>query len=107
MTIENFNNLSQQQKIQLVFDADKITEKVDNEANYQLFRIENFFVETKISLEGKFKRSFTTYTVRDLPPEYVSEILLLPVVVLDDTSTVKESVKANTVKKAVLSYKKQ
>ncbi len=67
MTIDIFNFLDEQKKVELIFDADKITEKVDNGANYNLFQIDNFFVEVKTSLEGKFKRSFTTYSLNELP----------------------------------------
>lgn len=84
MTIETFNSLNEQQKVELIFDANKITEKVDREANYQLFQIDNFFVEAKTSLEGKFKRSFTTYSLKALPAEYVGEVLSIPIVILDN-----------------------
>lgn len=80
MTIESFNLLKEHQKIQMIFDADKISEKVDNEANYQLFKIDNFFIEAKTSLEGKFKRSFTFYTLKELPADYISEVLSIPIV---------------------------
>src|SRR4051812_6667201 len=80
MTIESFNLLDEHQKIQLVFDADKITEKIDDEANYQLFKIDNFFIEAKTSLEGKFKRSFSFYTLRNLPTDYLGEVLSIPIV---------------------------
>lgn len=86
MTIENFNNLTEQQKVELIFDANKITEKVDNEANYQLFQVDNFFVESKTSLEGKFKRSFNAYTLQDLPVNYMGEVLSIPIVVLNSQS---------------------
>lgn len=84
MTIETFNSLNEQQKVELIFDANKITEKVDREANYQLFQIDNFFIEAKTSLEGKFKRSFTTYSLKALPAEYVGEVLSIPIVILDN-----------------------
>lgn len=84
MTIETFNSLNEQQKVELIFDANKITEKVDREANYQLFQIDNFFVEAKTSLEGKFKRSFTTYSLKALPAEYIGEVLSIPIVILDN-----------------------
>ncbi len=83
MTIESFNLLDEQQKVQIIFDADKISEKVDNEANYQLFQIYNFFVEARTSLEGKFKRSFTFFTLKELPAEYASEVLSIPIVTLN------------------------
>ena len=84
MTIETFNNLDYQQQVELIFDSNKITEKVDNEADYQLFQIDSFFVEAKSSREGKFKRSFTTYSLKELPVDYVREVLSIPIVVLND-----------------------
>ena len=90
MTAEIFNNLSEQKKVELIFDSNKISEKVDEEANYQLFQINNFFVEAKTSLEGKFKRSFTVYCLKELPAEYVGEVLSLPIVVLNGDRTAKD-----------------
>ena len=84
MTIEMFNSLDEQQKMQLIFDANKIAEKVDNEANYQLFQIGNFFVETRRSLEGKFKKTLTTYSLKELPVDYAGEVLSIPIVILDN-----------------------
>ncbi len=95
MTIENFNTLNEQQKVELIFDANKITEKVDNEANYQLFEINDFFVEAKTSLEGKFKRSFTTYSLKELPVEYAGEVLSIPIVILNDPTEVNDLRKSN------------
>lgn len=86
MTIENFNKLSETEKVKLIFDADKITEKADNEANYQLFQIDEIFVEAKTSLYGKFKRFFTAYSMKDLPVEYASELMSIPVVALKKQS---------------------
>jgi hypothetical protein len=82
MTIDDFKGLEEQQKVQLIFDANKITEKIDSEANYQLFQIDNFYVETKTSLEGKFKRSFKTYSLKELPADYAGEVLGMPIVTL-------------------------
>lgn len=83
MTIEHFNTLSCQQKAELIFDANKITEKADVEANYQLFQINNFFIEVKASLDGKFKRSFKSFTLKNLPVEYAGEVLSIPIVILN------------------------
>lgn len=101
MTIESFNLLDEHQKTQLIFDADKISEKVDNEANYQLFQIDNFFIEARTSLEGKFKRSFTFYTLKELPPEYASEILSIPVVTLNIEKPTNELARTDGKKKKV------
>ena len=96
MIIESFNKMDEHQKVQLIFEADKITEKVDAEANYQLFKISNFFVEVKSSLEGKFKRSFTAFSLKELPVAYLSEVLSIPIVTLNTGATTYE--KANLTK---------
>jgi hypothetical protein len=80
MTIEDFKMLEDHQKVQMIFDAAKISEKIDDVANYQLFQIGNFYVETKTSLEGKFKRSIKTYSLKELPVDYAGEVLRMPIV---------------------------
>lgn len=95
MTIKEFNALGYEQKVKLIFDANKIAEKADNEANFQLFEIDNFFIETKISLEGKFKRSFTTYSLKELPVGYAGEVLSIPIVILNNDVKVSEPVSIN------------
>lgn len=83
MSIDSFNRMDEHQKVQLIFEADKVTEKVDGESNYQLFKVSNFFVEVRSSLEGKFKRSFTAYSLRNLPVSYAGEVLSIPIVTLN------------------------
>jgi hypothetical protein len=80
MTIDDFKMLEDHQKVQLIFDANKISEKIDDVANYQLFQIDNFFVESKTSLEGKFKRTIRTFSLKELPVEYAGEVLRMPIV---------------------------
>ncbi|MCW3081631.1 hypothetical protein [Segetibacter sp.] len=80
MTVDDFKKLEDRLKVQMIFDAKKISEKIDHESNYQLFQIGNFFVEAKTSLEGKFKRSIKTYTLRELPVDYAGEVLGMPIV---------------------------
>lgn len=70
----------------MIFDAEKIAEQSDGEVNYQLFQIENFYVEAKTSLEGKFRRTITTYSLVDLPGAYVTEVLKLPFVLGEEVS---------------------
>ena len=91
MTVNDFKLLEDHEKVQLIFDANKITEKIDNEANYQLFQIGNFYVETKTSLEGKFKRSIRTYTLKDLPVDYAGEVLGMPIVKFESDINPKEN----------------
>ena len=84
MTIENFNKLNEKEKVVLIFEASKITEKLDDTIKYQLFKIDNFYIETKTSVLGKFKRTITTYTLKDLPAEYAGQILSIPLVLTDE-----------------------
>jgi hypothetical protein len=80
MNVDDFRLLEDCQKVQMIFDAKKITEKIDQDSNYQLFQIENFYVETKICLEGKCKRSIKAYSLKELPVEYAGEVLGVPIV---------------------------
>ena len=93
MTIDDFKSLEDHQKVQMIFDATKISEKVDDVANYQLFQIDNFFVESKTSLEGKFKRSIRTYSLKELPVEYAGEVLRMPIVKFE--KDMKEDIPVN------------
>src|SRR4051812_47770174 len=104
MIMESFNQMSEHQKVQLVFEADKITEKIDAEANYQLFKISNLFVEVKSSLEGKFKRSFTAYTLKELPVAYVGEVLSIPIVTLNE-EVCEEDLKKLSIREKYIFYK--
>ena len=94
MTSEDFNLLDDHQKIELIFDANKITEKRDDEVKYQLFQIDNFFVEAKTSLQGLFKRIITTYSLKQLPVEYASEVLSIPLVLSTSEMEVDEPISA-------------
>lgn len=93
MTIEYFNKLDDEQKARLIIEAKKITEKIDGEANYQLFCVGNFYVEKRACLEGKSKTSFYTYSLKELPADYVGEILAMPVVTLNSPATRKNIVR--------------
>lgn len=98
MTIDDFGLLGEHDKVRLIFDANKITEKVDTEANYQLFQIDNFYVETKTSLEGKYKRTIKTYTLKELPVDYAGEVVAMPIVRLGNEAGASTS-KTQDVKK--------
>ncbi len=101
MNVNDFKLLEDHQKVQLIFDANKITEKIDNEANYQLFQIGNFYVETKTSLEGKFKRSIKTYTLKDLPVDYAGEVLAMPIVKFENDINPKENSEVSKKKRTI------
>lgn len=101
MTLDQFKALEDHEKVQIIFDANKITEKIDNEANYQLFQIGNFYVETKTSLEGKFKRTIKTYTLKDLPVDYAGEVLQVPIVKFKSEITASSNHSQNKKKRKI------
>ena len=74
MTIDDYNNLNDESKGAVLFDADKISEKVDVHNKFQLFYISDFYIETKTSRKNKFKRTVTLYTPNTLPAIYTDEI---------------------------------
>jgi hypothetical protein len=70
MTIEQFNSLREEEKNIFLFEATKMAERSDSFTKFELFRIDDFFVETKTSLLRLYRRTITTYTLRDLPLVY-------------------------------------
>ena len=73
MTVEEFNNLNEDQKKAAIFDAKKITERFEKRIKFELFQIDNFFIETKISLQNKFKRVIATFSIKELPQVYAEK----------------------------------
>ncbi|MDQ6815335.1 MAG: hypothetical protein M3040_16490 [Bacteroidota bacterium] len=74
MTIEQYNNLTDNQKKNLLIDALKIDEHEDEIATYELFRIDDFFVEVSRSVTYKFRKILNTYSIRDVPRSYLQKI---------------------------------
>lgn len=74
MRMEEFNNLDEENKRLIIFDADKVSEKLIDSTKYELFAIHDFFIETKTSISYNFKRTISTYTIDNLPIRYASEI---------------------------------
>jgi hypothetical protein len=91
MNVEDFDRLSETEKVTLIFDADKLAEKKDSEANYQLFAVDDVFIESKTSLFGKFKRVFTAFSLRDLPSDYARMLMAIPVVTADQPMQVNDN----------------
>lgn len=76
MTVEHFNNLNEEEKKAAIFDAKKVSERFDQVMKYELFQIDNFFIETKTSLQYKFKRVIATFSSKEVPPAYEGKINL-------------------------------
>jgi len=76
MTAEQFDSLSEEHKNIQIFEAKKITERFQHRDKYELFQIDDFFVEIKTSIQQKFKRVIFTYTSKDIPGDYLNESYL-------------------------------
>lgn len=74
MTIEQYNNLTDKQKKELLIDAVKISEYEDEIATYEFFQIDSFFIEVSRSVTHKFRRILNTYTLRDIPLSYAGRV---------------------------------
>ncbi len=61
MTIEEFNRLDEQSKKIFLFEADKIDERDEGLTKIQLFKIDDFFIETRRNNETPSKRYISTY----------------------------------------------
>ncbi len=83
MTINDFECLDPREQVVVIFEAKKITERMENLIKVELFHFDNFFIEIKTSPSKKFKRTITTYALKDLPPEYARTLISIPVVVSD------------------------
>jgi hypothetical protein len=76
MTAEQFETLSEEHKNIQIFEAKKLTERFQQRDKYELFQIDDFFVEIKTSLQHRFRRVILTYTRKDILGEYPKESYL-------------------------------
>ena len=75
MTAEEFNCLGKETQKFLLCDADKICENNNELFKEELFRIDNLFVEVKISYLNKFRRQIRAYAFSQIPATYMAETL--------------------------------
>jgi hypothetical protein len=74
MTPEEFRRLDLESKRVLLFEANKIAEREDDNTKYELFSVNNLFIETKTSRQFTFKRTLATYTLNELPSVYAANL---------------------------------
>ena len=70
MTAEEFNSLEKDQQRFLLCDADKISENTSELFKEELFKIENVFIEVKMSNLNRCRRQIKAYT--SLPLQVLS-----------------------------------
>ena len=75
MTIEQYNNLPDREKKHLLIDAKKVTEYEDEIATYELFRLDDFYIEVSRSVTYKFRKILNTYEFKDIPLVYSANVL--------------------------------
>jgi hypothetical protein len=68
MSKEEFNELSEEEKKVVIFEAEKVAERKDEGSKFEVFRIGNFYVEVKTSTVHAYKRIIKTVDLRTIPP---------------------------------------
>ena len=62
MTAKEFENLDDNDKKVALFEANKIAEKLEGSQKTEVFKIDNFYIESKTSIVFKTKRVLTIVT---------------------------------------------
>ena len=65
MTIEEFELLTDQKKKEIIVDAQKVAEYREEQDKYEVFKIDRFFVEVKVSYLKKYRKITNTFYSRD------------------------------------------
>ena len=69
-------------KMSLLSKAKKIAEKMETCTKYELFQLENFYVEIRFCIQNQIKKIINTYLLKELPKEYAAELIAIPLVAL-------------------------
>jgi hypothetical protein len=56
MTVEEYRSLPEEGQKRLLIDANKVAEHEDEIATYELFRIDDFYVEVSRSVTYRFRK---------------------------------------------------
>lgn len=72
MTLEEFDRLDEQSKKVFLFEADKVSERDEGLTKIQVFKIDDFFIETRRSVENPSKRYITTYSTQQIVAGYMN-----------------------------------
>ena len=75
MSIEDFNSLPEQRKKEIIVDAIKVAEHEEDIVKFELFRIDNFFVEVSRSIIKRFRKVTNTYLPNNLPAIYANRLV--------------------------------
>jgi hypothetical protein len=70
MNMTEFDKLADDEKAVQIFEAKKIAERSEDSFQYQLFSIDDFFVEVRTHDAHFPKRTINYYEPKDLPANY-------------------------------------
>ncbi len=71
MTLEQYNHLPDKTKKELLIDAKKVGEYETEIATYELFQIDDFYVEASKSVSRKFRTIVSTHALHACPAGYL------------------------------------
>lgn len=74
MTLNQFEELSEKDKKDCVAKAEKLSMRLQNFTKVSLFKIDNFFVETRKGMVLKLTTTFKSYSDKDLPEVYTEKL---------------------------------
>jgi hypothetical protein len=74
VSFENFNSLSDKQKKDLLVDAKKVSEYQQDLVRYELFTLEDFYVEVKIDFLQRYRIITGAYSLQNIPKRYTGQI---------------------------------
>ncbi|MCW3114685.1 MAG: hypothetical protein JWR18_3081 [Segetibacter sp.] len=78
MTIQDFNSLPESRKKEIIVDAEKLGEYRDKDlARYELFQVDDFFVEVKVSFLFRYRKIANSYSISEIPRVYSDSALKL------------------------------
>ena len=66
MTANEFEMLDENGKNIVLFEANKIAEKIEDDYKTELFQVDEFFIESKITLDSTSKRVLTTLKTKPI-----------------------------------------
>jgi hypothetical protein len=74
MNIEQYNELPDSRKKELLIDAQKVGEYENEIATFELFQINDFYVEASKSVTHKFLKINNTYKQEHVPSAYYLQV---------------------------------
>ncbi|MEJ7678435.1 MAG: hypothetical protein WKG06_11360 [Segetibacter sp.] len=74
MTPEKFNSLQSSDKEDLLLLAVEVCQKSDELFNYELFKLNDFFIEVRMNYQHRLHKIVTAYNLEELPVMYEGEV---------------------------------